>query len=267
VNIHIVSVFFPGKRYNLKYMNQDIMQIYNKLLEEYGPQGWWPVYSLRNTLGRDDRGYFVSGVFIETNYRASLRKSTILEIAVGAILTQNTSWINVEKAIDNLVKDNLMDPNIILKIPQDELANAIRPSGYYNQKAKKLKILTRYLLDGNFYEDGNIPNRENLLELWGIGEETADSILLYAYGVPLFVIDEYTRRIFGRLGILESTQSYKEIAEVLNRELEKDFIVYQEYHALIVKHAKEHCRTKPDCLKCVLREECSFFQNVQVYTY
>ena len=111
-------------------------------------------------------------------------------------------------------------------------------------------------LDGRFLEDGNSPRRSDLLGLWGIGEETADSILLYAYGVPVFVIDTYTRRIFERVGILKGSESYKDIAGVFTDSLEVDFIVYQEYHALIVKHAKEHCGTKPICDGCVLEKKC-----------
>lgn len=150
----------------------------------------------------------------------------------------------------------LMDPKIILETSQDELADAIRPSGYYNQKAKKIKILTRFLLDGWFFGDSNIPDRADLLGLWGIGEETADSILLYAFDVPVFVIDAYTRRIFSRLGVLDGGEKYKEVAGVFTDTLEENFVVYQEYHALIVKHAKEHCRKKPLCDGCVLNEIC-----------
>ena len=233
-------------------MNNDIVLIYKTLLEKYGPQGWWPVYSQRDTNDRDDRGYYIGNV--ETHGRASLH--SIFEIAIGAVLTQNTAWTNVEKAIDNLINLSLLDPKIILEICKDDLADAIRPSGYYNQKAKKLKILIRFLLDGGFLEDGNIPDRGDLLELWGIGKETVDSILLYAYRIHVFVIDTYTRRIFERVGILRGSESYKEIAGNFIDSLEKDFKVYQEYHALIVRHAKEHCRKKPLCDGCVLNEIC-----------
>ena len=150
-----------------------------------------------------------------------------------------------------------MDPKIILNIDQDELADAIRPSGYYNQKAKKIKILTGYLLEGGFLEEGNTPDRDNLLGLWGIGEETADSILLYGYNVPLFVVDAYTKRLFGRIGILISSENYKKTAGVFTSRLEEDSLVYQEYHALIVRHGKEHCRKKPVCEGCVLQKLCS----------
>lgn len=263
-------------------MNQSISIIYNKLLEKYGPQGWWPVYSLRNTEDRDDRGYFVNGVPVGTGRdlrlhrragrmhgraidevydQASLLPTSLslrekFEIAIGAVLTQNTAWTNVEKAINNLVEQKLMDPQKILDTDQDKLADVIRSSGYYNQKSKKIKILTKYLLKGSYLTDENIPEREDLLDLWGIGEETADSILLYAHKVPVFVVDAYTKRIFKRLGLLEGSEKYGDIAGFFTDNLEEDYIVFQEYHALIVQHAKEYCQTKPQCNGCILNEIC-----------
>ena len=244
-------------------MNPNISEIYKTLFDKYGPQGWWPVYSLRNTEGRDDRGYFVTGVPVGTGRDLSLRESSKFEIAIGAVLTQNTAWTNVEKAIDNLVNLKLMDSRIILDIDQVVLADAIRPGGYYNQKAKKIKILNKFMVDGGFFESGNTPERDDLLDLWGIGEETADSILLYAYEVPVFVIDAYTRRIFERLGILAGGEKYEEIVGIFTDRPEEDFVVYQEYHSLIVRHAKEHCRKKPLCDGCVLNEICRETEQVK----
>lgn len=265
-------------------MNKSVILIYKNLLEKYGPQGWWPVYSLRNTEGRDGRGYFVSGVPVGTgrdlrlhrragrmHSRAidevydqagllptslSLRESSKFEIAIGAVLTQNTAWINVEKALANLIEQNLIDPKIILDIDQDKLAEFIRPSGYYNQKAKKIKILTKFLLEGNYLAEETIPQRDDLLGLWGIGEETADSILLYAYKVPVFVVDAYTKRIFIRLGLLDGCEKYGEISRFFTDNIVEDSAVYQEYHALIVKHAKESCKINPDCTGCILNNIC-----------
>lgn len=242
-------------------MNPGILDIYKIFLNEYGPQGWWPVYSLRNTGGRDNRGYFTSVVPSGASRSRLLQESSKFEIAVGAILTQNTAWTNVEKAIDKLVTLEFMDPEIILDISMDELTDAIRSSGYYNQKAKKLKILAEFLLEGGFTEDGNAPKRDDLLGLWGIGAETADSILLYVFRTPVFVVDTYTRRIFMRLGLLNGNEQYNEIAKHFTDNLAKDSELYQEYHALIVKHAKEHCRKKPLCDDCVLSLQCSFFMN------
>ncbi len=247
-------------------MNHNIIVIYKILLDRYGPQGWWPVYSLRNKEGRDDRGYYLGHVPVGTgrdlrlHRRAgsllptslSLRELSKFEITIGAVLTQNTAWTNVEKAIDNLVKNDLMDPDKILIIKQNELAEVIKPSGYYNQKAKKIKILTHFLLEGDFLKNGNIPERDDLLKLWGIGEETADSILLYAYKVPVFVVDTYTKRIFMRLGLLVGSEKYDEVVSLFTENLKKEYTIYQEYHALIVRHAKEHCRKTPNCVGCVL---------------
>lgn len=122
---------------------------------------------------------------------------------------------------------------------------------------KKLKILTSFLLNRDYLENGTIPDRDELLELWGIGKETADSILLYAYGVPLFIVDTYTKRIFKRLKIIDGSEGYEEIAGRFTGCLKRDTAVYQEYHALIVEHAKEYCRKKPVCSGCVLQCCCS----------
>jgi len=244
-------------------MNKTITQIYKKFMDEYGPQGWWPVYSLRNAKERDDRGYFIKNVSKETDNNLLLDKSSRFEITIGAILTQNTAWTNVEKALANLIEIDLVDPNKIIEINQGDLAEYIRSSGYYNQKAKKIKILTHFLQEGDYFTDGNIPKRNDLLALWGIGEETADSILLYAYNFPVFVIDAYTKRIFTRLGLLGGNEKYSEIAAVFTDSLKKDAEVFQEYHALIVRHAKEHCRKKPDCDGCGLNTICLQFSISQ----
>jgi len=237
-------------------VDKKIKNIYKILLGRYGLQGWWPVYSLRNTKGRDNRGYFIRDVPIEADGRSPLRESSKFEIAIGAILTQNTAWTNVEKALANLIDQSLIDPKIIVDIDKDKLAQFIHPSGYYNQKAKKIKILTYFLLEGKYLEDGNIPHRIDLLNLWGIGGETADSILLYAYNFPVFVVDAYTKRIFSRLGLLEGSENYEEISRLFTDNIVENYDVYQEYHALIVRHAKNYCRKKPICIGCVLKSFC-----------
>ncbi len=234
---------------------QKINRIFILLLDTYGPQGWWPVYSLKSSENRDDRGYFTDTAGISLPRRLS--PLSRFEIAVGAVLTQNTAWTNVERALSNLINLGLMHPGKMVRANQTELAEAIRPSGYYNQKSKKLKILTSFLLNRDYLENGTIPDREELLGLWGIGKETADSILLYAYGVPLFIVDTYTKRIFKRLKIIDGNEGYEEIAGKFTGCLERDTAVYQEYHALIVKHAKEYCRKKPVCSGCVLQRCCS----------
>ena len=231
-----------------------IFKVYRVLLDAYGPQGWWPIYSLRQTEGRDERGY-------SEKPPGKLSPLSRFEIAAGAVLTQNTSWFNVEKTIDRLYRSGLLDPVKIRDVPQIELAASIRQSGYYNQKARKLKILAAFLLEGGYLQDrkkdGKIPGRDELLELWGIGKETADSILLYAYGVPFFVVDTYTKRIFNRLGVLTGDEDYDETAVKFSDCMESDAAVYQEYHALIVRHAKNKCRKKPECSGCVLLNYCS----------
>ena len=195
----------------------NVLKIYDLLYKEYGSQRWWPVSSSNSEF----------------------------EIIVGAILTQNTNWKNVEKSIKNLKDNNLLDKNSIKNINIAKLAALIRSSGYYKQKAKKLKEFVSF--------EGEI-NRENLLNIWGIGPETADSILLYAYNKPVFVIDAYTKRIFSRLGI--KLNDYDEYQEYFHKNLPKDYKLFNEYHALLVELAKKHCKTKPICENCPLINEC-----------
>ena len=160
------------------------------------------------------------------------------EIIVGAILTQNTSWKNVEKAIFNLNKAKLLDIRKIRKADKRKLASVIRPSGYYNQKAKCLKLVAA------FFAKNKHPSREQLLAVRGIGPETADSILLYAFNKPLFVIDAYTKKIFSRIGICNETCSYHELQELCQKSLPKKAKLFQEYHALLVELGKAR-RSQP----------------------
>ncbi len=194
-----------------------LMQVYELLFERFGKQKWWPTVS--------DNEQF--------------------EICVGAILTQNTAWTNVEKAIKNLKENKLLSKEAILNVDKNKLANLIKSAGYFNQKAKKLKEFAKF--------DGEI-KRENLLNIWGIGLETADSILLYAYNEPIFVIDAYTKRIFFRIGFKE--ESYEKLQNLFMKNLSKDAKLFNEYHALIVELAKEHCRTEPECRNCPLNQIC-----------
>lgn len=182
----------------------------------------------------------------------------------GAVLTQSAAWTNVEKAIARLKEADLLSPEAIMKADEDTLAEAIRPSGYFNVKTRKLKALAAWLVAGyNGQADKLLPAetdalRQELLEVWGIGEETADSILLYACGKPVFVIDAYTRRIFSRLGLAERDAGYDRLQRLFTANLAADAAVFNEYHALIVRHAKEHCRVKPVCQGCVLKTICGF---------
>lgn len=182
----------------------------------------------------------------------------------GAVLTQSAAWTNVEKAISRLKAADLLSPEAILEADEHYLAKAIRSSGYFNVKARKLKALSAWLQASYSGQADKLPYsdvttlRKELLGVWGVGEETADSILLYACGKPVFVIDAYTRRIFSRLGLAEKEAGYDRLQGLFTSNLAADAAVFNEYHALIVRHAKEHCRVKPVCKGCVLKAVCKF---------
>jgi endonuclease-3 related protein len=183
-----------------------------------------------------------------------------LEVIVGAILTQNTAWQNVEKAIANLKRAHLLSTEALLAIPESSLAELIRPSGYYNIKARRLKSFFIFLqecfhgnLDVMLGEDTQIL-REKLLQVKGIGEETADSMLLYAGGKPVFVVDAYTRRILMRHGVIGEGLAYGTIQRLFMERLPHDAPLYNQYHALIVNTGKNYCRKKPRCEACPLNQ-------------
>ena len=179
---------------------------------------------------------------------------------IGAVLTQNTAWTNVETAIDNLKAANMLSFEALATINVETLADLIRPSGYYNQKAARLKGLILYIADkhGNlqaFFDQETLALREELLSIKGIGPETADSISLYAAEKPTFVVDTYTHRIFSRHNLLAEESEYHEIQEMFMDELPKDMQLYNEYHALIVRLGKEYCKkTKPRCNECPIKD-------------
>jgi endonuclease-3 related protein len=202
---------------------------FNALFTVHGPQRWWP--------GR-----------------------TRFEIIVGAILTQNTSWTNVERAIANLRRENLLTPSAIENASFGKLACLIRSSGYFRQKAKKLKSFVHFLraeYRGSLTRMFRAPTtalRQQLLAVHGIGPETADSILLYAGGHPVFVVDAYTRRIFERHEVITPKPSYEQIRELFERSLPADVALYNEFHALIVHTGKTYCRKRdPRCSECPLK--------------
>ena len=188
------------------------------------------------------------------NYDLPETRNQIFEICLGAILTQNTGWPQVEMALKSLHERNCLDPAKIMEMDIEAIKEAIKSAGYFNQKAKKVKIFTQFFLKFFALDQSRIPGREELLSLWGIGPETADSMLLYAFKVPTFVIDAYTRRIFIRLGMADEKSSYDDIKAFFEQSLPEDFILYQEYHALIVEHAKRFYQKKSD------HEHCSLFQ-------
>lgn len=202
------------------------------MLKRYGPQHWWPA---------DSR----------------------FEVMLGAILTQNTAWINVERAIHNLKDNNCLDAQCIIELPHDALAQLIRPSGYFNIKAKRLKSFCDWYVSSGGYEKlkhlKTAALRKRLLAVNGIGPETADDILLYAFNRQVFVVDAYTHRIFQRLGVLEGGESYAAVQQLFGSKLQQEPLkVFNEYHALIVQHAKQACRKKPLCNECCLSRLCEF---------
>jgi endonuclease-3 related protein len=204
-----------------------LMEMYRLLYEHFGPQHWWP-------------------------------GETQLEIIVGAVLTQNTNWKNVEKAIRNLKERNLLSLEALHGLSLLELAEAVRPAGFYNLKAKRLRnlldlIMRRYEGDlQGFLAERPSTLRDALLSVRGIGRETADSILLYAAQIPVFVIDAYTYRILHRHGMADEQVTYDELQALFMENLPEDPQLFNEFHALIVRTGKDHCRKSPRCEACPL---------------
>lgn len=194
-----------------------LLSLYDCLYSAYGQQNWWPADSP-------------------------------FEVMVGAVLTQNTSWRNVEKAIINLKDADCLTPEKILSLDNEQLAGFIRPSGYFNVKAVRLKNLCAWLPDKQGYRNKRRWQteklRESILSVNGIGPETADDILLYAFQRPVFVVDVYTRRLLGRFGMIYGNENYETIRAIFEQALPADVALFNEYHALIVRHAKEKCCRK-----------------------
>ncbi len=188
-----------------------------------------------------------------------LNSAQQFEICIGAILTQNTTWKNVEKALINLFQSHLLDPLKILEVPMEQLAGHIKPTGYYNQKAKKLKAFASYVknLDylGVLLQKDISALRVELLSIFGIGPETADDIILYAAQQPVFVVDTYTKRLMHRLGFCLEDIKYHPLQKLISENLPQDLEIYNEMHALIVSLAKEHCQKKPICINCPLARQ------------
>lgn len=209
-------------------MRAALEDVYARLLRHFGPTHWWP-------------------------------GDTPFEIAIGAILTQNTAWSNVERAIENLKRMRLLEPRRMLACDIATLEQAIRPSGYFRQKAERLRIFCTYLIDrygGSMKRMARQPLeklREELLALKGIGPETADDILLYACEKHVFVIDAYTRRILGRHEIANGKLPYEALRALLERHLPADIELFKEYHGLIVYTGKDFCRKTPKCDGCPLQ--------------
>jgi len=210
-------------------ISETLIEIYQLLFDRFGPQHWWP-------------------------------GDTQFEIITGAILTQNTNWANVEKALTNLKSADRLSPNKLYDLDLLQLAELIRPAGYYNIKAKRLKSFVSWLFD-NY--DGKLSNleslnthqlRSELLAIKGIGRETADSILLYAFDRPIFVVDAYTARIVVRHGLIEPGADYEQLRELFQSNLPEDIQLFNEYHALLVRLGKEFCKPKAQCPGCPLEK-------------
>lgn len=204
-------------------------EVYRRLYRHYGPQGWWPG----------------NGPF---------------DVMVGAVLTQNTAWRNVDRALGRLRNAGLMAPAAMADAAVDRLAEATRPSGYFNVKARRLQALCRaYLAWGGHQGMARLDTgdlRRVLLGVHGVGRETADDILVYAFDRPVFVVDAYTRRIFERLALLDGGEHYDTIRRNVEAALDPDPQLFNEYHALIVRLGNAVCRPRPECGACVLRDLC-----------
>lgn len=206
-----------------------IRSIYRKLFSHFGPQRWWP-------------------------------GETPFEVAAGAILTQNTAWANAHRAVLELKRNGLLEPSRLAQVPQRKLARLVRSSGYFNQKAKRLRAFAEFVnrrYGGSMARMRRAPTgsmREELLAISGIGPETADSILLYALGKPVFVVDTYTRRILARHSLIGWDASYDQMQELFEKVLPRDRRLFNEYHALVVATGKGLCkRSRPRCQECPLR--------------
>ncbi|HEY92838.1 MAG TPA: hypothetical protein G4O17_03730 [Dehalococcoidia bacterium] len=218
-------------------VSQSIQNIYHRLMARYGAQHWWPA-------------------------------PEPFEIIVGAILTQSAAWGNVEKAIANLKSAKVLLPEALRRLTLPEVAGLIRPCGYYNAKALKLKSFVRWL--GENYNDDfsklftNDTDylRQQLLSVYGVGQETADSIILYAANKPIFVIDAYTRRIINRIGLVPDSNSYNAYQNLFMNNLPADTQLFNEYHALLVYLGKSVCRNHPLCHQCCLKSICHFHINM-----
>jgi endonuclease-3 related protein len=206
-------------------MNKGIIAIYEALLDTYGPQGWWPV----------------AGRYHPGDYGVPKHEEDAFEIIAGAVLTQNTAWTSVERALENLRVAGLLEPGHLLAADDKRLKEAVRPAGFFNQKALYLKSIMRFFLDNG----KRAFSRSELLKVKGVGNETADSILLYAYRQPEFVVDAYTKRVMSGLGLIDRDASYMELKRFFESNLPKGVALYQEFHALLVEHAKRFYSRRP----------------------
>lgn len=213
----------------------NINKIYEKLFDTYSNQDWWPTSSYRKDKLDTNYSYF------DNTY--SQIEIDRFEVIIGAILTQNTNWNNVDRSLSNLSRFTDFNPINILNFIEDDcdkFKQLIRPSGYFNQKTNYIKNISNFFIDLN----GEVPSRSELLMVKGVGEETADSILLYAYNEKEFVVDAYTKRIFSYLGFFKENSTYFYVKKLFEDNFNGNVNDYKEYHALIVEHGKNYYRLK-----------------------
>lgn len=214
-------------------LDKKINELYHQLRAEHGNLRWWPA-------------------------------DTPFEVALGAILTQATAWRNVEKALDNLKTADAFTPEKIHQINQDELEKLLHPSGYFRMKAKKVRAFVEHIVKRpmKVMFEQNVPElREELLSIYGVGPETADSIILYAAEKPSFVVDTYTYRLISRLGWIEGRFHYERLRSLFMDNLPHEVNLFNEYHALIVRHGARVCKKTPDCEACCLQSQCQYFED------
>ncbi len=231
-----------------------VVAAYHTLLHSFGAQGWWPLLGEHGTMQYHHAS------------RGVLSPQQSFEVCLGALLTQNTNWNNVIPALQALHSQGLIDADKASEASIARIASLIRPAGYYNQKARKISIFSRYVAR----KRNGLPEiwcmpvshaRKELLSLWGMGPETADSMLLYAGGKPVFVVDAYTRRIVSRLGWLSKEESadYDAVQAFLSQHAPRGVPAFQEFHALLVELAKRHCtKRSPRCSTCPLKNTCTY---------
>ena len=211
-------------------LNRKLLDLYDKLKKQHGTLKWWPA-------------------------------DTPFEVAIGAILTQATAWRNVVKAIDNLKNAKVFSPEDIRNTSQDNLETLLTPSGYFRMKAKKVRAFVDHIVErpmSEMFKQDVTELRQELLSIYGVGPETADSIILYAAEKPSFVVDTYTYRLLSRLGWVEGNFHYESLRALFMDNLPIDVELFNEYHALIVRHGARVCQKTPDCINCSLQSECDY---------
>ena len=214
-------------------LNRKLLDLYDKLKKQHGSLKWWPA-------------------------------DTPFEVAIGAILTQATAWRNVVKAIDNLKKAKVFSPEDIHDINQENLETLLTPSGYFRMKAKKVRAFVDHIVErpmSEMFKQDVKELRQELLSIYGVGPETADSIILYAAEKPSFVVDTYTYRLLSRLGWVEGNFHYERLRAFFMDNLPTDVELFNEYHALIVRHGARVCQKTPDCITCSLQMECDYYKT------